>query len=65
MSRLNPTMDLMILKKLSSTESFISKANKIHNYKYDYIKVNLKVVNITNLPFDFYLPDFNMCIEYN
>lgn len=33
------------------------------NYKYQYIFDDCK--NIHPLPFDFYLPDYNICIEYN
>lgn len=35
--------------------NFIEKANKIHNNKFDYSIVEYKI----------YLPDFNLCIEYD
>lgn len=44
------------MKKMTN-EEFIKKAKKVHGEKYDY--------SFESLPFDFYLPKLNMCIEFD
>lgn len=52
---------------MKSTEEFVKNAKKIHGDKYDY-----SLVDYTGdckykfkLPFDFYLSDYNTCVEFD
>ena len=51
--------------KKSLMENYISKILDMNNIKYERQKTFFDCKNINKLPFDFYLPDLNICIEYN
>ncbi len=50
---------------ISMGEKIILKICNNHNIKFEQQKKFVNCKNILPLPFDFYLPDFNMCIEYD
>jgi len=49
----------------SIMENYISKILNENNILYERQKTFDDCRNINKLPFDFYLPEFNICIEYN
>ena len=51
--------------KSSKGESRIEKYLFDNNIKFVYQKKFIRCVHKKQLPFDFYLPDFNICIEFN
>jgi uncharacterized protein with PIN domain len=51
--------------KKSLMENYISKILDENNIKYERQKTFEKCKKINNLPFDFYLTDFNICLEFN
>lgn len=61
-------------KKITNKD-FIRKSIELHNYKYDYSKVDYieyikqksfeGCVYKNKMQFDFFLPDFNLCIEFD
>jgi len=51
--------------KKSIMENYISNILDDECIKYERQKTFYNCKNINCLPFDFYLPDFNICIEYN
>jgi hypothetical protein len=51
--------------KLSKGEEKIKVCLDEMNIKYEQQKKFIDCLNIKELPFDFYLPDYNLCIEYD
>lgn len=51
--------------KSSKGEKKILKYFELNNIKYEHQKMFNKCKNKNRLPFDFYLPEYNMCVEYN
>jgi very-short-patch-repair endonuclease len=51
--------------KTSKGEKLIKKLLDGINIKYDYQKRFKNCKNTKPIPFDFYLPDYNICIEYD
>ena len=51
--------------KSSKGELVIERILKLNNIKFEFQKRFKDCKNKRSLPFDFYLPDFNMCIEFD